>query len=188
MRLRVDRFFSDVPFRRMVAALGQLTSVPDRQQQQEGGNPTHDTRVGGFQMDALLKEAILSTFAIKDDTALDEGMSNPTLGELPKKLAKPPLPTSNAMADTVMAYIRSNPNNLFPQYNEPQYTAIRSALTRRLTLIQGREFNCTEYTFCFLPIPFVANDFILCCVPNSTRNWQDNDGRFYRVRLCSPVS
>ena len=99
MRVRVDRFFSDVPFRRMVAALGQLTSVPDRQQQQQdGGNPTYDTRVGGFQMDALLKEAVLSTFAIKDDTALDGGMSNPTLGELPKKLAKPPLPTSNQLA------------------------------------------------------------------------------------------
>jgi hypothetical protein len=132
----------------MVAALGQLTSIPDRQQQQEGGgNPTYDTRIGGFQMDALLKEVILSTFAIKDDAAAIDnvGMSNPTLGELPKKLAKPPLPTSNAMADTVMAYIRSNPNNLFPQYNEPQYTAIRSALTRRLTLIQGREYGPTDH-------------------------------------------
>jgi hypothetical protein len=157
MRVRVDRFFSDVPFRRMVAALGQLTSIPDRQQQQEGGgNPTHDTRIGGFQMDALLKEVILSTFAIKDDAAAIDnvGMSNPTttLGELPKKLAKSPLPTSNAMADTVMAYIRSNPNNLFPQYNEPQYTAIRSALTRRLTLIQGREYVLPTIVFDLLYI------------------------------------
>ena len=29
-RLRVDRFFSDVPYQRMVAALGALTSIPDR--------------------------------------------------------------------------------------------------------------------------------------------------------------
>ena len=56
----------------------------------------------------------------------------------PKKLAKPPLPTSVRLADEVMGYIRANPGGkLFPKYNEPQLTAIRSALTRRLTLIQG---------------------------------------------------
>lgn len=133
LRVRVDRFFSDVPFRRMVAALGQLTSVPEQQQPQPGAD---GKRVGGFQMDSLLKEAILSTFAIKDDYLLD-GMSNPSLGDLPKKLAKPPLPTSTQLANQVMSYIQSNPANLFPNYNEPQLTAIRSALTRRLTLIQG---------------------------------------------------
>ena len=87
LRVRVDRFFSDVPFKRMVAALGQLTSVPEQQQQQqqEGeatvSNTKYDKRVGGFQMDNLLKQAILSTFAIKDDVLLD-GMSNPSLGDL----------------------------------------------------------------------------------------------------------
>ncbi|KAL9188266.1 hypothetical protein ACHAXT_006644 [Thalassiosira profunda] len=133
MRVRVDRFFSDVPFKRMVAALGQLTSVPDRP---EGAPKYSEKRVGGFTMDNLLKEAILSTFAIKDDDELD-GMSNPSLGDLPKKLAKPPLPTSTQLANQVLSYIQANPDNLFPQYNEPQLTAIRSALTRRLTLIQG---------------------------------------------------
>jgi hypothetical protein len=205
MRIRVDRFFSDVPFRRMVAALGQLTSIPDRQQQQQegggGGNPTYDTRIGGFQMDALLKEVILSTFAIKDDAAAIDnvGMSNPTtlLGELSKKLAKSPLPTSNAMADTVMAYIRSNPNNLFPQYNEPQYTAIRSALTRRLTLIQGREYLCLPTTVrtCFIFFMHSALTFAFIIYGSfsplpffSTGNGEDNNGRFYRIRICSPVS
>lgn len=84
LRVRVDRFFSDVPFKRMVAALGQLTSVPDQQQGQQGATVSisrSDKRVGGFQMDNLLKEAILSTFAIKDDYVLD-GMSNPSLGDL----------------------------------------------------------------------------------------------------------
>jgi len=64
-------------------------------------------------------------------------MSNPSLGDLPKKLAKPPLPTSTQLANQVMNYIQSNPMKLFPKYNEPQLAAIRSALTRRLTLIQG---------------------------------------------------
>lgn len=82
LRVRVDRFFSDVPFRRMVAALGQLTSVQD---QQQGQGVPDDKRVGGFQMDTLLKEAILSTFAIKDDEMLD-GMSNPSLGDLVSSL------------------------------------------------------------------------------------------------------
>lgn len=84
LRVRVDRFFSDVPFRRMVAALGQLTSVGSS----EGSagattSPRYDKRIGGFQMDALLREAILSTFASKDESAmLLDGMSNPGLGEL----------------------------------------------------------------------------------------------------------
>jgi len=136
MRVRVDRFFSDVPFRRMVAALGQLTSVPEVKQRNRKEMPD-DKRIGGFQMDNLLKEAILSTFAVKDDVDLLDGMNNPGLGDLPKKLAKPPLPTSTQLANQVMAYIQANPSKLFPRYNEPQLTAIRSALTRRLTLIQG---------------------------------------------------
>ena len=85
MRVRVDRFFSDVPFKRMVAALGQLTSMPQRALNEGGGDSSsgsvYDKRVGGFQMDPLLKEAILSTFAIKDEVMLD-GMSNPSLGDL----------------------------------------------------------------------------------------------------------
>jgi hypothetical protein len=68
----------------MVAALGQLTAMPQRQLQEGGDSSSgsmYDTRVGGFQMDPLLKEAILSTFAIKDEEMLD-GMSNPSLGDL----------------------------------------------------------------------------------------------------------
>lgn len=143
LRVRVDRFFSDVPFKRMSAALGQLTSVQQQQQQQGGdfapaSNPNFDKRVGGFQMDNLLKEAILSTFAIKDEAnIMMDGIENPSLGDLPKKLAKPPLSASTQWADQVMSYIKANPSQLFPKYNEPQLTAIRSALTRRLTLIQG---------------------------------------------------
>eukprot|EP00985_Skeletonema_marinoi_P006061 scaffold2626_cov167-Skeletonema_marinoi.AAC.1 len=121
LRVRVDRFFSDVPFKRMAAALGQLTSVPQQNGEMPVSNPKFDKRVGGFQMDNLLKEAILSTFAIKDETnILLDGIENPSLGDLPKKLAKPPLPASIQWADQVMAYIKANPSQLFPVYNEPQ--------------------------------------------------------------------
>jgi hypothetical protein len=66
LRLRVDRFFSNVPFQRMAAALGQITSVKGGQVVET--KPGLDKRVGGFQMDNLLKEVILSTFsAIGDD-------------------------------------------------------------------------------------------------------------------------
>jgi len=49
-----------------------MTPVPEEQQQQHQqrtavASPKHDKRVGGFQMDILLKEDILSTFAIQYD-------------------------------------------------------------------------------------------------------------------------
>lgn len=59
----------------------------------------------------------------------------------PKKLAKPPLPTSTQLANQVISYIQANPLEIFPQHNEPQLTAIRAALSRRLTLIQGPPGN-----------------------------------------------
>ena len=71
--------------KRMVTALGSfVTSVPEQQQHQQGtavASPKYGKRVGGFQMDTMLKEAILSTFAVKDDHILD-GMRNPSLGDL----------------------------------------------------------------------------------------------------------
>lgn len=136
LRVRVDRFFSNVPFQRMVAALGQLTSAKEGQVAET--KPGLDKRVGGFQMDNLLKEVILCTFStISDDTSSVFESEGLDLGDLPKKLAKPPLPNSPQLASQVMAYIQANPSGLFPAYNEPQLTAIRAALTRRLTMIQG---------------------------------------------------
>ena len=90
LRVRVDRFFSDVPFKRMVAALGQLTSVPQRQQQQQqkqngesASSPKFEKRAGGFQMDDLLKEVILSTFVGTDDVNfMLDGTSDLNLGDL----------------------------------------------------------------------------------------------------------
>lgn len=84
LRVRADRFFSDVPFKRMVAALGQLTEIPDQQQKQSGGGKSSvDKRVGGFKMDNLLKEAILSTFANADNmNFMLDGIDDRNLGDL----------------------------------------------------------------------------------------------------------
>ena len=184
LRVRVDRFFSDVPFKRMAAALGQLTSVPSQNGEAPASNPNYDKRVGGFQMDNLLKEAILSTFAIKDETFLD-GIENPSLGDLPKKLAKPPLPASTQWADQVMSYIKANPGQLFPTYNEPQLTAIRSALTRRLTLIQGVSDN---YFYC-LRLLLYRNHFLHVQTHKiATRHGQDYNCWFDCVWVCSSMS
>lgn len=67
LRLRADRFFSNVPYERMVAALSAFTSLPERpaatsnsknnkQQQQEKVAPE-------IHMDEVLRETILQTFA-----------------------------------------------------------------------------------------------------------------------------
>jgi len=73
MRLRADRFVSNVPYQRMVAALTQLTSIPDRQKRSaqpdevadgaESSNRPHDN----IKMDEVLREAILSTHAYTDN-------------------------------------------------------------------------------------------------------------------------
>jgi hypothetical protein len=73
MRLRLDRFFSNVPYTRMVEALTQVSSIPDRskepssdglksdQEKKEDENP-HANMV----MDELFKETIISTYAFTD--------------------------------------------------------------------------------------------------------------------------
>ncbi len=76
LRLRVDRFFSNVPYTRMVAAVNQLTTIPKRRKSvsQDGlgeiekpsgtSNPYDDIR-----MDQLLRDIILSTYAFNDPSS-----------------------------------------------------------------------------------------------------------------------
>lgn len=59
MRLRADLFFSNIPYTRMVQALGQVTSIPDRSKEPES---TFDK----ICLDEVIREAILSTFAFND--------------------------------------------------------------------------------------------------------------------------
>lgn len=68
MRLRADRFFSNIPYHRMVTALSQLTAIPDKQAQaqanaEENQNNKNSSPHERIQMDELLRDAILSTHA-----------------------------------------------------------------------------------------------------------------------------
>ena len=72
MRLRADQFFSNIPYQRMVSALSQLTTVPDRQavaasSQQDNEGKTHEN----ICMDELLREVILSTHACAESGDCD---------------------------------------------------------------------------------------------------------------------
>lgn len=148
MRLRADRFFSNIPYHRMVTALSQLTAVPDKQAQAQANaeakkennsmNNKNANPQAQIQMDELLKDAILSTHAYTD-------ISSPSyqdkdfldLQYLSNCLSKPPMASSQQMAKRALAYIQSNDQNIFETFNDPQLAAINAALTRRLTLIQG---------------------------------------------------
>jgi hypothetical protein len=67
MRLRADLFFSNIPYTRMVDALSQLTSIPDRKKKQlEGPTQTDSNAHDNICMDEALRDAILSTYALND--------------------------------------------------------------------------------------------------------------------------
>lgn len=73
MRLRADRFFSNVPYTRMVGALTQLTAIPDRTKEpsSEGlqNNQVDSEKANPHSnicMDDILRETIISTHAFAD--------------------------------------------------------------------------------------------------------------------------
>ena len=143
MRLRVDRFFSNVPYQRMVAAIGQLTSIPERIKRSDLEGIRHgasdDSKpYDSISMDELIREAILSSYSFNDpSSALWQDTDTCDLNELARRLARPPLPNSSVLANQALQYMQSNPHGIFGKFNGPQLTAIGAALTRRLTLIQG---------------------------------------------------
>jgi hypothetical protein len=154
MRLRADRFFSDVPYRRMVEALTQITAIPDNQAatakkasntistatesekkkaETKNKNP-HENIV----MDEVLREAILSTHAFTDiHSPLLRDPDVCDLEQVSNKLAKPPMETSYKLASQAVKYMKSNPHGVFRTFNAPQLASIEAALTRRMTMIQG---------------------------------------------------
>jgi hypothetical protein len=150
LRLRADRFFSNIPYQRMVAALSQITAVPENKANKQKNNkiqesntkqnnknnapPSHDN----ICIDEVLREVILATHAFTDPNSPlfnDPDVCN--LEELSNKLARPPMTTSPKLASQVMDYMKSNPHGIFPPFNAPQRAAIDAALTRRMTMIQG---------------------------------------------------
>ena len=144
MRLRVDRFFSDIPYTRMVSALTELTAIQDRQKESsENGfqkavvGPNDPSPHDNIMMDDVLREVIISTHAFSDpDSILFHDVDACDLQELGRKVAKPPMADSVKLANQALAYIQKNPN-IFNPMNGPQLASIGAALTRKLTLIQG---------------------------------------------------
>lgn len=64
LRLRVDRFVSNVSYQRMVAALSQLTAISENKK--AVSDSSNATAVTEITMDETLREMILSTYAFTD--------------------------------------------------------------------------------------------------------------------------
>jgi len=74
LRLRVDRFVSNVPYQRMVSALSQLTAVPENKAEVTSSNNNRKNATAAavpeIAMDETLKELVLSTYAYTDPGSL----------------------------------------------------------------------------------------------------------------------
>ncbi len=161
LRLRVDRFFSNVPYNRMIEALTRISSIPEREAEpkpdatdglsaetpkSEGDKSKSRKKAKSFDsssphnkicMDDLLREAIISTHSFTDpSTPLFHEPDACDLQALSRQLSQPPMQSSVKLANQVLTYVQSNPK-VFKSLNDPQLAAIGAALTRKLTLIQG---------------------------------------------------
>ena len=164
MRLRADRFFSSVPYDRMVEALTRISSVTDRKSNKLPDGTDNDSKQAkddkkkrnenktkkssdesgsphsNISMDGLLQEVIISTHAFTDPTnQMFHDVDSVDLVSLERRLAQPPMPSSIKLTNQVLSYVQSNSGagKAFKPLNAPQLAAIGAALTRKLTLIQG---------------------------------------------------
>lgn len=71
-RIRVDRFFSNVPYQRMVSALTMLTNVPAARSESESNNNEKIDPAFDIHMDNVLREVILQTFSGKESPTVDQ--------------------------------------------------------------------------------------------------------------------
>jgi len=79
LRLRADRFISKVPYERMVAALAQISSIPERQKRSATPEeaaaavnkdaPNKERPHDHIHMDELIRETILSTHAMTEQSS-----------------------------------------------------------------------------------------------------------------------
>jgi len=143
IRIRADRFISNIPYTRMVAALSAMSSITANTKGSPSSNDQNkvdkrEQKQKEAHIDNLLKEIITSTYSYDNPSSTlykDESWCD--CNELSRRIAKPPLPTSTKLANEVLRFLQDNPQNLFRTFNGPQLSAIGAALTRRLTLIQG---------------------------------------------------
>ena len=137
LRLRIDRFFSAIPFNRMISALSQITSLPEKSSdsKQESKDKTKDkVEAASKGLDPALREVVVSTYGYGDDIY---PAPDADLQVLARKIAQAPFKSSGRHANEVLRFIQANPRRIFPPFNEPQLTAVGAALSRRLTMIQG---------------------------------------------------
>lgn len=171
LRLRMDRYFSNVPYNRMVEAIGQLTTIPPKRTKEEiaflkEAAPKDIKKLRS--VDGVIRQTILNSFAYSNEESPMFGdMEATKLNDLvsyfgivfnlccytcvyenwnlfcqyiwyqAKQIAKPPLQDSTKLANQILGYFQSNPQQLFSPFNGPQLSAIGAALTRKLTMIQG---------------------------------------------------
>jgi len=143
LRVRLDRFFSNVPYTRMVSGLNQLTGIERRHAFSPKDTDEKEHLFSKIAMDPLLRDIILHSFVPSSPELSLSGNGviafddKQKIYDFAKRCAKPPLRNSVAMTNEVLQYMQSNPHHLFPVWNQPQLNAIGAALTRRLTLLQG---------------------------------------------------
>lgn len=131
LRLRADRFFSNIPYVRGVAAISKLTSLPKKVTPDAA-----DSKKEVISLDSTIRQLILSTYTFMDPSSpryQDPIFCN--IADLNKLIAKPPLPNSASLASQALGLIQSS--SRFRKFNSSQMKAIGAALTRRVTLIQG---------------------------------------------------
>jgi hypothetical protein len=153
LRLRMDRFFSEIPYKRMVEALTIMSTIPQRTEEStmyvKGKSDVKNTKTNSNRnegssnpysiicMDEVLREAIISTHAFSDpSTPMFHDVDACDLQALSRQLEKPPMPSSVRLTNQVLTYVQAN-KHIFNALNGPQLAAIGAALTRKLTLIQG---------------------------------------------------
>mmetsp|Transcript_41418 Transcript_41418/g.46252 ORF Transcript_41418/g.46252 Transcript_41418/m.46252 type:complete len:1024 (-) Transcript_41418:84-3155(-) len=144
IRLRADRFFSSIPYDRMVEAVTRISSIPQRQSSEGLDRENKDGKqdkekinisssfYSNISMDDLLPEIIISTHALTDPSS---DVNSVDLVSLERQLARPPMPSSLKLTNQVLKYVQAN--KIFKPFNGPQLAIIGAALTRKMTLIQG---------------------------------------------------
>jgi hypothetical protein len=144
LRLRADRFFSNVPYLRMVSALGQVTALPPRQVSSKDEAKKDKAKLKSspkvlIQMDPVIRETIISTYGLLDSRQQQNSgrVSSCDVSDLAKRVSKAPFPKSVLLANQVLGFMQSNPGNLFRPFNGPQLKVIAAALTRKVTMIHG---------------------------------------------------
>jgi hypothetical protein len=148
LRFRADRYFSAIPFQRMVDALSQISCVGSKDCPSKAkndvktkgselsiGNAIDEQRIA---MDELFQQVLVSTFAYSDASSpwlRDSKICD--IEKIAKAISEPATSISIKTTQQVLKTIAENAHGRFRSLNAAQIEAVKAALTRRMTLIQG---------------------------------------------------